>query len=161
MEQQTHSHIHTSPSNTVTYSPPIRRLCWLSLSSAAAIALSVYLLDGMLPFLLGFCCFSVVFLSRLLPGSLRQKTAWAAAGLALGFLWTGCYQHLARTPARTLISEEYAAYTLEITEYPRESQSGTALSARILLDGTPGPRLQLYTDHDATTLFPAIPFRLY
>lgn len=154
MEQQTHSHIHTSPSNTVTYSPLIRRLCWLSLSSAAAIALSVYLLDGMLPFLLGFCCFSVVFLSRLLPGSLRQKTAWAAAGLALGFLWTGCYQHLARTPARTLISEEYAAYTLEITEYPRESQSGTTLSARILLDGTPGPRLQLYTDHDATTLFP-------
>lgn len=143
---------HDTP--TKTGSRPIHTLCWLALSCSAAMFLAVRLLPEGSLFLVGLCCLLTSLLALFFHGSLRQRVFLAALGAAVGLLWTGCYQHLVRIPARELISEEALPYTLEVTGSPKETQWGASFTARLITEDGPGPRVQFYGEEDTLTLQP-------
>lgn len=132
----------------------MRKLCWWAVPCSAAVFLSVYLFPE--PFLLpaGVLCALGSLVSLLFHGNTRRKTAFAAFGLAAGFLWTGCYGLLVRAPARALIGETAQDYTLVVTDFPKANSRGASLSAKLQTDGLPGARVQLYAGEDALEFRP-------
>lgn len=109
----------------------LRTLCWWALPCSFAIFLSVYLLPE--PFLLpaGILCALGGFGALLLHGPARRRAALAAAGLAVGFLWTGCYGLLVRAPARELADETAREYTFSLTGFPKKTDWGASAYVRL------------------------------
>lgn len=82
------------------------------------------------------------------------RPALAAFGLAVGLLWTGFYGMFFRTPAHTLISEEKLPYTLMVMEFPRETQYGGAVTAKLQTGTAAEPRVCLYAGQEVLELRP-------
>ena len=132
----------------------MRKLCWFALPYSGGLFLCVYLLPEALFLPLGGVCLLGMLSALLFHGKIRFQIALAAGGLALGLLWTGCYQFLIRAPARSLISDEYREYILEVSNFPRETSRGASLSAVIRTNGCSSAKVQLYADEDALSLCP-------
>lgn len=132
----------------------MRKLCWWAVPCSGAIFTAIYLLpEGFLLPAGGLC-----LLGALLPlpfqGKTRLKLALAALGLAVGFLWTGCYSLLFRAPAHALADKPPAVYTLTVTGFPTETTRGAVFPARLHMEGARDPKLQVYADSDALELRP-------
>lgn len=132
----------------------IRRLCWFATAFSAAVFLSVYLIPQNLLFPAGILCAAGILLALFFHGKNRKRIRLASIGLALGLLWTGCYGLLLRTPAHTLACDDPVLYTMELTDFPSESQYGSVFSVKLLLpDGFP-QKVQLYAGSEALSLQP-------
>ena len=68
-------------------------------------------------------------------GAKRAEVLLVSAGLALGVLWTGLCTAWYLLPCESLVGKELAL-TLELTEYPEETDYGMRCVARS--DGIPG-----------------------
>lgn len=138
--------------NSQRHSRPFRRLCWFSCACSAGIFAAVYLLPEQFCFPAGFLCALVCL------GFLRffklPRPALVAFGLAVGLLWTGFYGMLFRTPAHTLISEEKLPYTLMVMEFPRETQYGGAVTAKLQTGTATEPTVCLYAGQEVLELRP-------
>lgn len=136
--------------------PPrlMRKLCWWASSFSLAVLLSVYLLPEAFLFPAGIFCLLSSLLALLFQGNSQKRLALATLGLAAGFLWTGCYGLLDRTPARELVGETAQNYTFEISDFPRETSRGASLSAKLQMEGLPAAKVQLYTGSEALTFHP-------
>lgn len=131
----------------------MRKLCWFAVPCSAAVFLAVRILPKGLLLPAGLFCALTALLSLRFKGSARRKTALAAVGLAIGFLWTGAYTILFLTPAHSLTGER-AEHRFVVTDYPAESRRGAVLSTRLLTADKPGAEVVLYADADALDLLP-------
>lgn len=138
----------------------MHKLCWWAVPCSGAIFAAVYLLPESLLFPVGGLCVLGAVLSRFFHGNTRRRLALAASGLAVGLLWTGCYAHLFRAPAHALAGGPPSAYTLTVTDFPSKASRGAAFSARLLLEGRPDPKVQVYGEADAMDLCPGDVVRL-
>lgn len=132
----------------------LRKLCWWAIPCCAAILISVNLLPESLLIPVGMGCVLFSLASPALHGKGRLKLLLVCLGLAVGFLWTGCYGFLFRDPAHALGDNEVREYTLEVTEYPEETEWGAVLNAKLSLAGTLNPKVSLYVGRDALSLRP-------
>lgn len=109
----------------------MRKLVWAALPFSAAIFLAVYLLPerSLLP--AGCLCVFLGLFTLFFRGNTRKKAALAAVGLCLGFLWTGCYTALVRTPAHALAQGRADLYTVSALDYPARTRVGASLPVRL------------------------------
>lgn len=132
----------------------MRKLCWWACSCAAAIFLSVYLLPEAFPLPAGIiCALGAVLLCLFFKGK-HPKTTLCAFGLAVGFLWTGCYTALVRAPAHALVENEPQSYSLTVTSFPNATSRGSSFTARLSLKGAADPLVQVYAEAGALSLRP-------
>ncbi len=132
----------------------MRKLCWWACACSAAIFASVYLLPEALLLPAGLLCALGGLFSRALHGSARPRAALLAAGLAVGFLWTGLYTALVRGPAHALSTQEALEYRFTVTSFPTATSRGASLTVSLPLEGRPDASVQLYADADALELRP-------
>lgn len=85
-----------------------------------------------------------------LIGAKRAEMLLVSAGLALGVLWTGLCTAWYLLPCESLVGKELAL-TLELTEYPEETDYGMRCVAR--LDGIPG-KTMYYGGEELANLSP-------
>lgn len=71
----------------------------------------------------------------------------------LGFLWSGCYGFIFRTPAHALAGQTHT-YTLEVKEFPRETTYGASIVTILQTDECLRHTVYLYAGTDALTLQP-------
>lgn len=109
----------------------MRKLFWAAFPFSVAVFLSVYLLPEGLFLPVGALCALGVLGSRLLREDLRKRAALAAVGLCVGFLWTGCYTALVRTPAHALARGKADLYTVTALDYPARTRVGASLPVRL------------------------------
>lgn len=134
------------------HSRPFRRLCWFSCACSAGIFAAVYLLPEKLYLPIGFLC-TLIGLSLLGLFKL-PRPALVSLGLAIGFLWTGLYGTLFRAPAHALISDKKLPYTLVVTEFPRKTQYGGAVIAKLQTGAASEPLVCLYAGQEILELCP-------
>ena len=132
----------------------MRKLCWCTSAFTLAVFCAVYLLPGSLLFQTGGLCLLGGFVSLLFRKNVRQRIFLAFLGLTIGFLWTGCYNVLVRAPSRTLIGETAQDYTLVVTDFPKETNQGASLSAKLQTEGLPAAKIQLYVGTSALDYCP-------
>lgn len=113
----------------------------------------IYLLPEGFPFLPALLCALVASFSRLFQGKARKRILLAGLGLMLGFLWSGCYGLIFRTPAHSL-ANQVCICTLEVKEFPRETTYGASLVATLQTDKGLNPTVYLYASTEALTLHP-------
>ncbi|HIW26809.1 MAG TPA: DUF4131 domain-containing protein, partial [Candidatus Lawsonibacter pullicola] len=120
----------------------MRRLAIFSFAFALAVLCAGYLpLDGaLIP--LGVGC--AVLAALTLFSMERQKQArravrWAAAGLALGFLWTAGYSALFWRPALAL---DDTTIRLQGTVAQRPQETGYGFSVQVRLEPESGPDIR-------------------
>lgn len=109
----------------------MRKLFWAALPFSAAIFLAVYLLPERFFLPAGCLCALLGLFAPLFRGNTRKKAALAAAGLCAGFLWTGCYTALVRTPAHALAQGKAALYTATVLDYPTRTRVGASLPVEL------------------------------
>lgn len=132
----------------------MRKLCWWAVPCSGAIFTAIYLLpEGFLFPAGGLCLLSALF-SLLLRDKASLRLALAALGLAVGFLWTGCYSQLFRAPAHALADSSPVVYTLTVTDFPAATTRGAVFPARLRIKGAFDPKIQVYADSDALELRP-------
>lgn len=129
----------------------MRKLCWLTCAFSAAVFLSVYLLPGSLGLPAGLLCALGGLLSLLLRGRARQRAILLAAGLAVGFLWTGLYTHFVRAPAHALAGTPQHTFTMTVLDFPTPTSRGASLPVR-LEEGS--AKVQLYAGEEALDFRP-------
>lgn len=93
-------------------------------------------------------------LSLFFRGRTRLKLALAALGLAVGFLWTGCYTFLFQTSAHALADRSPAVYTLTVTGFPAGTTRGAVFPASLHIEGAVDPKIQVYAEADVLDLRP-------
>lgn len=116
--------------------------------------MAVFLLPEGILLPAGVCCGLMGPVCLFFRGKTRRRVALAAAGIAAGLLWTGCYGLLFRSPARLLADGEQREYTFEVVSFPRATDWGASLDARLRQDGGFSPKVRLYAGMDGQTLQP-------
>lgn len=132
----------------------MRKLCWFAIPCSGAVFLAVCLLPEGWLLAAGFFCALLMVSSLLLRGNSRRRAALILMGAAFGFLWTGGYNALFRTPAHALVDGGASEFTLTVTDYPIPSTYGVSLPVRISLPDAPAPKAVVYMDDSAIDLRP-------
>ena len=134
----------------------MRRLAIFSFAFALAALCAGYLpLDGaLIP--LGIASAALAALTWIpLEGQKRARKAvrWAAAGLALGFLWTAGYSALFWRPALDL-DDTTIRLQGTVAQWPQETDYGFSVQVRLEPESGPDIRTLLYLDEQGADLCP-------
>ena len=134
----------------------MRRRAIFSFAFALAALCAGYLpLDGaLIP--LGIASAALAALTWIpLEGQKRARKAvrWAAAGLALGFLWTAGYSALFWRPALAL-DDTTIRLQGTVAQWPQETDYGFSVQVRLEPESGPDIRTLLYLDEQGADLRP-------
>ena len=111
----------------------MRKLCLFALPFALAAGLSVYGLPVPASCAVGVCALGAAGVCWQLRVRLKKQILLAALGLCVGFVWCFGYQALFLRPLRG-IGEESQRIEATVSDYPRQTNYGWSISARIKLD---------------------------
>lgn len=116
----------------------MRALAWVAAAFAAACAAGVYLSGWGWLTEAALCCAAAGLLGLALRGDARKRVLLLALGLALGLLHSAAQERYVLRPAEALAGTT-EVYTLEVYDYPTQTQYGGArIEVRVLGRGLHG-----------------------
>lgn len=112
----------------------MRKLMWFTIGFTSACALSVYLLGGIWPALLGMICLITAALLCVCSSQRAKITAILAFGMSAAFFWSWGYDALYLSPVRQMDAQT-VDISITATDYSYENDYGAAGDGTINING--------------------------